>query len=81
MKISINGQETEVADALPVSELLVVQKVKWADMVSVELNGEILDRAAFGQTVVKAGDKIELLYFMGGGTFSGEANPDEAQAS
>jgi sulfur carrier protein len=37
------------------------------DMVSVELNGTILDRGSFESTTVKDGDKLEFLYFMGGG--------------
>lgn len=73
MKVSINAEEMDLTDGLTVAALLVDQKVKWADMVAVELNGTILDRATFATTVVQAGDKIELLYFMGGG-----ANPDLA---
>lgn len=67
MKISVNGQEAEVPGGSNVVELLVVQKVKMPDMVSVELNGEILDRKTFETTVLKEGDKVEFLYFMGGG--------------
>jgi len=37
------------------------------DMVSVELNGQILKRSDFENTVLKDGDKAEFLYFMGGG--------------
>ena len=37
------------------------------DMVSVELNGEYLDRDVFDSTPVKDGDEVEFLYFMGGG--------------
>ena len=67
MKIIINGAEAEVAAGLTVAFLLVEQKVKMPDMVSVELNGEILDRHAFQTTTLKGGDKVEFLYFMGGG--------------
>ena len=67
MKISINAVEAEVEDAVTVADLLVKQKVKMPDMVSVELNGNILERKTFQTTVLKEGDKIEFLYFMGGG--------------
>jgi sulfur carrier protein len=33
----------------------------------VELNGDILDRPTFDSTLVKSGDTLEFLYFMGGG--------------
>jgi sulfur carrier protein len=68
MNITINGQSESFAEAtLTVSELLTAKKVDMPEMVSVEVNGDILDREAFGVTVVKDGDTVEFLYFMGGG--------------
>ncbi|NBV41226.1 sulfur carrier protein ThiS [bacterium] len=68
MKLVINGEEKTIdGTALNVLELLKVQSVEMPDMVSVELNGEILDRSVFGDTQVTDGDKVEFLYFMGGG--------------
>ena len=68
MKIIINGAEADITPALTVSGLLIARQVKMPDMVSVELNGEILDRHTFQTTTLKEGDKVEFLYFMGGGT-------------
>ena len=67
MKIVVNGQETNLTDGLTVSQLLVEQKVKMPDMVSVELNVQILRRTEFENTILKEDDKVEFLYFMGGG--------------
>ncbi len=67
MKLIVNGKESGFADSLTVSELLVEQKVKMPDMVSVELNGQILRRTKFEETILKDDDKVEFLYFMGGG--------------
>ena len=67
MKLMINGKESQLSENLTVTRLLSEQKVKMPDMVSVELNGQILKRSDFGQTVLKQGDKVEFLYFMGGG--------------
>ncbi|OGV74167.1 MAG: thiamine biosynthesis protein ThiS [Lentisphaerae bacterium RIFOXYB12_FULL_65_16] len=67
MNIEVNGERMEVADNLNVTELLAVRKVTMPDMVSVEMNGSILDRKTFSSTAIKEGDKIEFLYFMGGG--------------
>jgi thiamine biosynthesis protein ThiS len=36
-------------------------------MVSVELNETVLQRAEFKTTPLHEGDRVELLYFMGGG--------------
>ena len=67
MKLVINGKEAETAEAGTVSELLAERKVKWPDMVSVELNGSIVERDSFGTTTLSDGDQLEFLYFMGGG--------------
>jgi len=67
MKLAVNGKESTVNDGLTVSELLAVEEVKMPEMVSVELNGEILKRTQFEIKSLKDGDKIEFLYFMGGG--------------
>jgi len=68
MKIIVNDKETLSKDGLTVSELLIEQEVKMLDMVSVELNGQILKRSAFDETNLAEGDKVEFLYFMGGGS-------------
>ncbi len=67
MRLIVNGKESDFADSVTVSELLVEQKVKMPDMVSVELNGQILRRTKFEETILKDDDKVEFLYFMGGG--------------
>ena len=69
MKLKINGREEELeGDALSVIELLGAKEVEMPDMVSVQLNGEILERSAFESTTVKENDEVEFLYFMGGGS-------------
>jgi sulfur carrier protein len=67
MKVIVNGKESDFVDGLTVRGLLSEQNVKMPDMVSVELNGQILKRSDFENMVLKDGDKAEFLYFMGGG--------------
>ncbi len=67
MKLTLNGKESDFTDGLTASELLVEQQVKTPEMVSVELNGQILKRSKFEDTVLKDGDKIEFLFFAAGG--------------
>lgn len=70
MKIIINGKEEKLEEQnISIIELLRVKKVKMPEMVSVELNGEILERDNFLETTIKEGDRIEFLYFMGGGEY------------
>ncbi len=67
MNITINGEKTDITDNISISDLLTLREVKMPDMVSVELNEEILERQLFDETTVKENDAIEFLYFMGGG--------------
>ncbi len=69
MKLTINGKETDLAtpEGLTVTDLLAEKQVKMPDMVTVELNGEILERKTFATTLLRDGDRVEFLYFMGGG--------------
>jgi sulfur carrier protein len=69
MTITANGNKVQCRDGMNVTELLIEHKVKMPDMVSVELNGQILNRGDFPTTVLKEGDKVEFLYFMGGGSW------------
>jgi sulfur carrier protein len=69
MNLTVNGKPAAIAgrQTLNVTELLSVLQVAQPDYVTVELNGEILERDSFPATVVKEGDAVEFLYFMGGG--------------
>ncbi len=67
MKLIVNGKERNLEEGLTVSGLLTAQDVKMPEMVSVELNGRILKRSEFENTSLNEGDKVEFLYFMGGG--------------
>ncbi len=68
MKLTLNGKESDFTDGLTVSELLVEQQVKTPEMVSVELNGQILKRSNF-DTILKDADKVEILFFAAGGKY------------
>ncbi len=67
MKLVVNGKDVNSKDGISVSELLIEQNVKMPEMVSVELNGSIVRRENFDSTDLKENDKVEFLYFMGGG--------------
>jgi sulfur carrier protein len=69
MKLSINGKETAITENSDrtIDSLLEELDVSQRLYVTVELNGEVLDRPAYETTPVNEGDVIEFLYFMGGG--------------
>jgi sulfur carrier protein len=68
MKLIINGKDVQSKDNVSVTELLVEQEVKMPESVSVEINASILRRTEYDNTTLKEGDKVEFLYFMGGGS-------------
>ncbi len=67
MKLTVNGEPLEIEKPINVKVLLVVAKAEQPEYVTVELNGEFVDHSGFESTLVKDGDTVEFLYFMGGG--------------
>ena len=70
MTVKINGKPESIPGSIPVADLLRLKGVKMPEMVSVQLNGEILPRESFPTTTVGESDEVEFLYFMGGGAGS-----------
>ena len=66
VKIRLNGEEKEFADGLSVAQLLDELKIR-AGRVVVELNRDIVAREAHGSTLLKSGDALEIVHFVGGG--------------
>ena len=68
MNIKVNGEQKNYEEILTVAELLKVEDVSMPDMVTVQLNGEFVDRTDFSELKLKDNDEIDFLYFMGGGS-------------
>ena len=68
MKIKVNDEPQEVQDAISISELIKLNNVEKPEMVSIQLNEEFVDRDDFDSTLLKEGDTVDFLYFMGGGS-------------
>lgn len=66
MRLHINGQFRTFADPLNVVELLNLLQLTQGRVV-VELNRSILTAEAHAATVLKDGDTLELIQFVGGG--------------
>lgn len=68
MQITINGEAEQFSlTSLNITKLLELKNVESPDMVSVQLNGEIVDREQYESTSVNDNDELDFLYFMGGG--------------
>ncbi|MGN0608705.1 MAG: sulfur carrier protein ThiS [Oscillospiraceae bacterium] len=67
MNITVAGVKKEAADGLTVAQLIEQEKVETPQYVTVTINDEFIESGAFDSTVIKDGDSVEFLYFMGGG--------------
>jgi len=68
MQITVNGENKEFdASSLPITTLLEVAEVESPDMVSVQVNGKVIDRTLYADTQLRDNDEVDFLYFMGGG--------------
>ncbi len=66
-KIILNGEQTETTLPVNVRQLLTANNVSQPDMVSVQVNGEFAEREGWENIIIKEGDEVDFLYFMGGG--------------
>ncbi|MFQ5539194.1 MAG: sulfur carrier protein ThiS [Candidatus Binatia bacterium] len=66
MIVRINGDKKEIGAGLTVAKLLAELEIRPGRVV-VELNRDVLSREAHGTTILKEGDQIEIVQFVGGG--------------
>ncbi|BAU71936.1 sulfur carrier protein ThiS [Metapseudomonas furukawaii] len=66
MRILLNGESFELPDGQTVADLL--NRLDMAGRrVAVELNLDIVPRSQHGETVLREGDRIEVVHAIGGG--------------
>ena len=66
MKIIVNGKAMEVADGLTIEGLLGQLEIR-REYTAVALNREVASKAAYAETVLREGDRVEIVRPMGGG--------------
>lgn len=67
MFITVAGEKKEYKDGLTLPELIELENVETPEYVTVSLNDEFVEGDNKATTVLKDGDTVEFLYFMGGG--------------
>ena len=67
ISVSLNGETREVPGNLTLEALVEWMKVP-ADRVAIERNLEIVPRRLWSETMIAAGDRLEIVHFVGGGT-------------
>jgi sulfur carrier protein len=67
MKIIVGGNYKDYPEGLRLSALIEAENVETQEYVTVALNDDFAESGTFDQIVLKEGDNVEFLYFMGGG--------------
>ena len=66
IKISLNGKVKLINEKTSLLELTKNLKIP-IKKVAIELNQEIVDKRKLSRKIIKKGDKIEIVHFIGGG--------------
>jgi sulfur carrier protein len=66
VNITINGEAASI-EALSVQDYLLLLGID-PRRVAVELNLDILPKAAYPDTALREGDRLEIVHFVGGGS-------------
>ncbi|MBQ7481666.1 MAG: sulfur carrier protein ThiS [Lachnospiraceae bacterium] len=67
MIITVAGNKKEYEDGINVATLIEQENVETPQYVTVSINEEFIESGSFDSHVLKEGDEVEFLYFMGGG--------------
>ena len=68
MDITVNGEKRQVPDGTTAAKLLELLQIA-PERVVVEINVKILKRAELAGTLLTSGDTVEIVRFVGGGSW------------
>lgn len=66
MRIQVNGEAREVEENISLPQLIAELSLK-AEQIAIELNRNVVRRAQWEDTLLRADDKVEIVHFVGGG--------------
>jgi sulfur carrier protein len=67
MKIILNNREEEFChESMTVSEMLIFKKFSYR-MRIIKINGNLISKENYDQTIIHDGDDVQMLYLMSGG--------------
>ncbi len=64
--VTINGEQRTGCDGLSVTDMLKREGYE-KSRIAIEINGVIISRREFNETLLHSGDRVEVVSFVGGG--------------
>ena len=66
IEIILNGEPYQIGENRSIADLVHLLNLV-PERLAIELNLDILPKSAWGETLLKPGDKVEMVHFVGGG--------------
>ncbi len=66
INVTVNGEKQHIKAGMSISALLNMMNIS-SQRVAIEYNMEILDKNKFDTVLLKEGDSLEIITFVGGG--------------
>lgn len=66
-QIIVNDEKQEVSLPLTLAEHIKINKVFQPEMVTIQVNEDFAEKEDYEKIQLKDGDRVDFLYFMGGG--------------
>ncbi|HLD29022.1 MAG TPA: cysteine synthase A [bacterium] len=66
IEIYVNGKKEFFEAVGTLADLLTLKKIR-PEIITAEVNDSVIEREKYGETEIKTGDRIEIVFFMGGG--------------
>jgi len=80
MQIQVNGERRELRDGSRLSDLLKELSLA-PERVAVELNHQVVRRNEWPNAILKDGDRVEIVHFVGGGEWKAGSSKQKAVSS
>jgi thiamine biosynthesis protein ThiS len=66
LQVEVNGESRDVPDSITLADFVAHLSLA-PERLAIELNCRVVRRADWHQTDLKAGDRVEIVHFVGGG--------------
>ncbi|MDP2940289.1 MAG: cysteine synthase A [Candidatus Omnitrophota bacterium] len=66
INISLNGKKEQIQEDITIAKLILAKNIR-PEVVTVELNDNIIEKNKYADVILKTNDRLEFVYYMGGG--------------